>query len=484
MIFTGFVGQAYTVRSKNHAIDRAINLFLEQDQSGTAKSKAALYNTPGLDLFTTLPKSPVRGMWAGDDRLFAVGGDTLYEISTVGVATARGVVGGTDSPVQIYSNKNSLFIVSDGIGYLDAGAATFTDMLGNVGVTFGPVVEAASGTYIDGYFVALKPDTNEFYISGLFDGTVWDALDFAERMGSPDRVVAVVADGGRLWLFGKRTTEVWYNSGNADFPFSRIEGARLDQGVLAQNSITALDNSLFFVGADDRGSASVWRTVGYQVKRVSNYAVEQSISDWLSSETLAYGYEEAGHRFYILTVIGGSNTWVYDCSTDMWHERLYWNAGSSVYEAHLARCHAYVTGSFGGLVGAGHFVGARNSGKIYNQSLNVYTDDGAAIRRYRQAPHFADENKWAFHHRFELDIATGIFTGTANAMLKWSDDDGQTFSNDRTVSLGTSGEYKKRVIWRQLGRARDRVYGLTLHDVRGPTGIVQAYIDVSQGNGA
>lgn len=470
MIFNGFTGPAYTSRSKNYSTDKLINLFVEQDQSGNAKSKMILYNTPGLETFATLPTGPVRALWAGEERVFAVGGDTLYEVMSDGSTSTRGTVGGTTAPAQIYSNKNALFIVSDGEGYLDDGVSVTN------------VVDAASGTYIDGYFIALKPDSNEFYISGLFDGTTWDPLDFAERMGAPDRLIATVNDGGRLWLFGKRTTEVWQNSGNADFPFERIEGARLDQGVLAKYSICSLDNSLFFVGADDRGSAAVWRTNGYQTQRVSNYAIEQSISDWVAEDTVAYGYEEAGHRFYVLTVPSGSDTWVYDCSTGMWHQRLYWNG--SAFEAHLGQSHAYALGGFGVAVGGSHLIGSRTSGKIYVQSLNVYTDDGGAIRRYRQAPHFADENKWSFHHRFELDMATGSATGTPQVSLKWSDDDGQTFSTERTISAGASGDYKARMVWRQLGRARDRVYAVTLHNYLGPVGITEAYIDVDQGNGA
>src|SRR5690349_18885651 len=100
MKFDGFIGPTYTVRSKNHAADRAINLFCEQDQSGHAKSKLSLNHTPGLETFCTLPTSPVRALWAGEERLFAVGGDTLYEISSGGGVTTRGTVGGTTGPAQ------------------------------------------------------------------------------------------------------------------------------------------------------------------------------------------------------------------------------------------------------------------------------------------------------------------------------------------------------------------------------------------------
>jgi hypothetical protein len=55
-------------------------------------------------------------------------------------------------------------------------------------------------------------------------------------------------------------------------------------------------------------------------------------------------------------------------------------------------------------------------------------------------------------------IATGI---DPQVMLRWSDDGGHTWSNSHWRSMGKTGAYGTRVIWRRLGmtlKLRDRVY--------------------------
>jgi hypothetical protein len=47
------------------------------------------------------------------------------------------------------------------------------------------------------------------------------------------------------------------------------------------------------------------------------------------------------------------------------------------------------------------------------------------------------------------------------AMLRWSDDGGHTWSNEHWTSMGRIGEYGFRAFWRRLGmtlKLRDRVY--------------------------
>jgi hypothetical protein len=49
-------------------------------------------------------------------------------------------------------------------------------------------------------------------------------------------------------------------------------------------------------------------------------------------------------------------------------------------------------------------------------------------------------------------------------MLYWSDDHGRTWSNQRSESMGKTGEYRKRVKFWRLGQARDRVYKVEISD--------------------
>jgi hypothetical protein len=49
-------------------------------------------------------------------------------------------------------------------------------------------------------------------------------------------------------------------------------------------------------------------------------------------------------------------------------------------------------------------------------------------------------------------------------MLRWSDDGGHTWSNGYPAGLGETGDFKKRAIWRRLGKSRNRVYEVSCDD--------------------
>lgn len=61
-------------------------------------------------------------------------------------------------------------------------------------------------------------------------------------------------------------------------------------------------------------------------------------------------------------------------------------------------------------------------------------------------------------------VQKGLVTAIATdpqVMLRWSDDGGHTWSNEHWRSMGKTGEWGRRVIWRRLGmtlKLRDRVY--------------------------
>jgi hypothetical protein len=50
------------------------------------------------------------------------------------------------------------------------------------------------------------------------------------------------------------------------------------------------------------------------------------------------------------------------------------------------------------------------------------------------------------------------------AMLRWSNDGGSTWSNEHWTSIGRIGRYQNRAIWRRLGMARDRIFEVSISD--------------------
>jgi hypothetical protein len=108
-----------------------------------------------------------------------------------------------------------------------------------------------------------------------------------------------------------------------------------------------------------------------------------------------------------------------------------------------------------------------------------------AIRRLRRAPHLSSEQMWQFFNLLKLDIQAGVGLVTGQGsdpqlMLKWSDDGGFTWSNEHWVSAGKIGQYRRRAIWRRMGRGRDRVYEVTMSD---PVlwALLDAEIDATKG---
>ena len=67
-------------------------------------------------------------------------------------------------------------------------------------------------------------------------------------------------------------------------------------------------------------------------------------------------------------------------------------------------------------------------------------------------------------------------------MLQWSDDGGNTWSNEHWLPVGRVGEYTRRMKWTRLGRARDRVFRVAVSE---PCKwiLVDAWVDLEIGTG-
>jgi hypothetical protein len=459
MRFPGFIGPSYTLDSVNVDCQRCMNLFPEIDEQGTGKEQevAALVRTPGLRTLLTLPTGPVRGEWAASNgTLYVVSGNKLYEVSSLWVATVRGTLNTSSGPVSMDDNGSQLVIVDGSNGYICTMATGATAQ-----ITDPDFPGATQVTFQDGYFIFVKPNSEQFFISAINDGTNYDALDIATPEGAPDNLIGAMSDHQNVFLFGTESTEIFYDSGNADFPFERNQGALIEVGCAAAFSIAKLGNVPYWLGQDKQGRGIVYRAQGFQPQRISTHAIEGVITGLGDLSTArAWTYQEKGHGFYALNLPGAESTWVYDSSTGLWHERSFLNQGR--YERHRAECHAFAYNT--------HVVGDYSSGKLYALDRNTFSDAGAAIARERTAPHVAQGMKRQFHERFDLDIETGVGIDGAGqgtdpqVMMQWSDDHGRTWSQERWRSIGKIGERKKRVYWNRLGSSYDRVYRVRITD--------------------
>lgn len=483
------LGSAYVARSVNAAANRMVNLFPEiLPEAG--KSPAVLYRAPGLRTLATIGTGPIRGEWQVGSYGYVVSGTELYRVTNTFVATLVGTVSGT-GPVSMADNGLQIFIACNGPSFIYTIATNLVTQ-----ITDEDFPGAVTVGYLDGYFVFTEPNSQRVWVTSLLDGTAVDGLDFASAEGSPDGLVSLIVDHREVWLFGTNSAEVWYNSGDADFPLTRLQGAFCEVGCIAPYSVAKMDNSVFWLGADARGRGIIYTAKGYQAQRISTHAVEWQIQQYGDlTDAVAYTYQQDGHSFYVLNFTNANTTWVYDAATQAWAERAGFVNGNFV--RHRANCQM----SFANEI----VVGDYQSGKIYAFDQDVYLDDGLTqkwLRSWRALPTGQNNLKRQAHHSLQLDCETGTglpdgyqvpiegiletevvfddittesgddlyvsfladaaaFGFVPQVMLRWSDDGGHTWSNYHTRALGKEGAYGFRAIWRRLGmtmKLRDRVY--------------------------
>jgi hypothetical protein len=455
-----FVGASYRERSSNLDAQVCINLFPVLGESGTAKAVQALYGTPGTRPLAAAASGPVRGLHVPSDGSDAivVAGSTVYRLNNSFTLTAIGTVDAGTNTVSIADNGTQAIIVnSTTSGYIvDLQANKVTNVSPN------NFYGADSVDVLNTYAILNRPGTNQFYISGSNEIT-FDALDFASAESNFEPIVRLLANHGELVIFKETVTEIWRPSGDVDFPFSRDTNAMIEQGCAAAWSVAAMDNTVFWLGKNRQGAGIVWRLNGYTPQRVSTDAIEYAIASYGDIfDAIAYAYQQEGHTFYVLSFPTANATWVYDAATQLWHQRAYLDPATGTLGRHRSNCHIYWAGL--------HVVGDYSTGDLYALDLDYYQDGTNPMPAIRAAAHLAGPDyTWIVHHRLQIELETGAGLTSGQgvapvALLDWSDDGGHTWSNQHAATIGAMGKYSTRVRWNRLGRARDRVYRLTISD--------------------
>lgn len=455
-----------------------MNFYVEKDESGQGKSDLQLIGTPGLEVFCDLGDIPVRGELKTQGRAFAVGGSKWYEVKADGSKTLLGIVANDSLPASLVAGASQLLLASAGLVYVyDLKTNTFSSL---APVTFAGSVSQVA--WCDGFFLALIASSQKVQVSAAEDATTWVLTNFIATSVFVGNVLSMIVNHREIWLFGENQTQPYYNSGNFPVPFDIVPGAFIEQGISAPASPMALDNSLLWLGGDERGNGIFWRANGYTPVRVSNHAIE---AEWRTYPTIAdaigYTQQDGGHQFAFLYFPSAKKTWVYDAATGMWHERGYWDAANGIYQAHRSQCHMFIFGK--------HLVGDRASGNIYNMSPSLYDDFGNPLRSLRRSPYISKEDQWTYFSKLQIDIEAGVagqpplLDGSGNPraaqlMLSWFDGGSRVPSNEYVLEFGQAGEFKSRAIKRMMGRARNRTFQIVISDPV-PRRIVDAYLDAT-----
>lgn len=465
-----FLGGQHKGFSPNQNTQETVNMFLEVDQS--EENNLTLYRVDGKKVFLDIPISPVYVISEFRSVLYVVAGFVFYKVLSDLTYTIVGSVD-LDFDTTISANNAGQICLNSGV----TGKAYVYDTVSFAltQITDPAFYGSPRVDYLDGYGVFVKPGSQQFYISALNDFTTFDALDFASDEADPDNLVTHIVDHQELILFGERVTTVWFNSGDAQFPFSRREGSNMEVGCAAALSVAKLDNTVFFLGRSSHGTGLVYKLNQYSPQIISNRGIEYTINSMTRiDDAFAYTYQKGGHSFYVLTFPTDNKTLVYDASIQdndlSWSVRETYELGRD-----RASCYAFAFNK--------HLVGDYASGAIYELDEDTHTDGGLPISWSRTTTHIISDFKRIKHKEVVLNFETGVgLNGNDDPLvyLTYSDDGGHSYITPREASLGVIGQRKNRVMWARLGNSRDRVYKVFGSEPV-KTVLIGGYIDVEAG---
>lgn len=412
---------------------RLVNVY---PQASTGKGPVELISAPGVTWFASLGNGPGRGLFVMRGTLYAVSGTKLYKVDEFGSEIELGTIPGS---TKVTWAGNGTEIVLDTKHIYSNGAVTaITD----------PDMPAVSAIdYVDGYVVYAETGSQRWGCSQLYDGANYDGLDFASAEAYPDDLVTLKVDHRQVLLFGQESTEIWWNSGQEGFPFERLAGGFIEYGCLARLGVAKQDNSVFWI-ANDR---TIRRLTGQTPVRVSQHGMEEKLSSYARVDDCeAFSFNWNGHLFVAFRFPEEGATWVYDVTTNEWHERDTY--GAAVWDIRDAvQCYGKV------------FVQSASTGQIGYLSDADQQEFGSTFRREVTYPIVYDAQKRVYHSQLDIVMRTGDAAAgiTPYINLDISDDGGNTWVQlpaRQLVPRGTTGEYSQVIRFTRLGMARDRTY--------------------------
>jgi hypothetical protein len=494
------IGGSYSARSRIANCTRAVNVFPEVNPEEFSPVPMTHYPRPGLRSLVAPATAGVgRGLYtASDGSGYACIDNTIYSVSTSWVLTALGTItAGRTNLVSFIDNGTTMLIVDGSTGAnagwtVDLATQAFAQVNDPTGVFTG----ADRVDYSDTFLLWNFPGTAQFG-STLSNLVTFDPQYIGAKASYPDPLQTLIVNRTEVILLGSLKGEVWQNVGGQTLPFQRLPGATFEHGTGAKYSVACSDISTFWLAQSLKGNAYVVRLKGYEVKRISNYALEFALRKASQagnlSDAIGYCYEQDGHWNYVLTLPSADQTWVFDDSMGenpnlAWHQRA-WTDANGTLRRERPNCAAFMHGSNVAL--------DWENGRLYEIDPRTFVDEvnGAEspteITCIRTFPHILGSigpdgtpqlanGKMIQFNQFFADIQCGDVPLNANGTnpqvtLRYSDDRGKTFT-DVLVDMGAPGEYLTQPQEGQLGSARDRIFELTW-SFPGETALNGAWVD-------
>lgn len=378
------------------------------------------------------------------NECYRVMGTKLVSIDRDGVVTTLGDVGGpTNEMVTMDYGFGRLAIASGGRLY-------YWDESSLVQVTDPDLGLVLDVVWADGYY--MTTDGSSLVVTELSDPTQVSPLKYGSSEVDPDPIVALLKLRNEIYALNRNTIEVFDNVGGEFFPFQRIEGAQIQKGVIGTFGCCVFFNGIAFLGSGRNEAPGIYIGVNATSQKLSTQEIDQILLGYTEAQLVTVKLEARNDKNHNhLYIHLPDRTIVYDATasqalqTPVWFTLTTSTIGFAQYRA-KNMVWAYDK----------WLVGDTQSNAIGYLVDNISSHWEQIVRWEFGTLIVYNEGNGAIFNEMELVSLTGSVAIGVNPIISTSySTDGQSWSQDRGIRVGTTGNSRKRLAWFQQGHMRN-----------------------------
>tara|TARA_R110000868_G_scaffold405665_1_gene685299 strand:- start:879 stop:1994 length:1116 start_codon:yes stop_codon:yes gene_type:complete len=304
--------------------------------------------------------------------------------------------------------------------------------------------------WVDGYF--MTTDGEFLIVTELNDPTQVNPLKYGSSEIDPDPVVALLKLRNEIYALNRNTIEVFDNVGGDLFPFQRISGAQVQKGVIGTHGCCVFIETVAFLGSGRNESPGIYLGVNATASKVSTQEIDEILAEYTEVQLATVKLESQTTKSHqLLYVHLPDRTLVYDAeASGALGDQVWYVLSSSVVglSKYRARDFLWCYDKW--------MIGDPTSAVIGYLDDTVGTHFGASVRWEFGTTILYNEGRGGVIHELELVSLTGRVAPGQNPIISTSYSlDGETWSQDRTTTVGKIGNRQKRIVWFQQGTMRN-----------------------------
>jgi hypothetical protein len=374
---------------------------------------------------------------------YRVMGTSLVTVASNGTVTILGDVGGPITNLVTFDYSfDRLAIASGGRLYYWNGALTqVTDP------DLGLVLDVV---WVDGYF--MTTDGEFLVVTELTNPLAVNPLKYGSSEADPDPVVALLKLRNEVYALNRNTIEVFDNVGGELFPFARIEGAQIQKGVVGTQGCCVFIQAIAFLGGGRNEAPGIYVGAAATTQKLSTQEIDNLLLQYTEAQLALVKLEARNDKNHQhLYVHLPDRTVVYDATASQaLGEPVWFTLTTTIVGFAQYRARNMVWAYDKWLVGDPQ---SSNVGYLVQDTGHHW---GAQVRWEFGTLIVYNEGNGAIFNELELVSLTGSVAIGTNPQISTSYSvDGKSWSQDRSITVGTTGNTVKRLTWFQQGHMRN-----------------------------